>query len=58
MASGKGKGAPASPKIGQLLYDYPTASMRRWNGKHWAEVSNDQLLEQGDANDDDTTDRD
>lgn len=57
MASGKGSGAPGSPKIGQLLYDYPTASMRRWNGKHWAEVSYDQLIEKGDDDDGDT-DRD
>lgn len=34
---------PTNPKIGQLMYDYPTRTMRRWNGKHWAETTTDEV---------------
>lgn len=30
---------PSNPKIGQLYYDHPTGTMRKWDGKHWKETT-------------------
>jgi hypothetical protein len=35
----KGNGRPLNPFVGQLWYEPVSGTLRRWNGKLWAETS-------------------
>lgn len=36
---------PQNPKIDDLYWDSPTATMRVWDGKHWKESTSAEVAE-------------
>ena len=45
MRKSKGNGRPLNPRLGQLWFEPASRSMRKWDGKKWAEINRKQLAE-------------